>query len=117
MADFVNPLDSIDIDPNMEFDVYVDDKIINIELSGFFVKRLQVLGDWLVNTKSPEEVLITYNKFLEREELTETFDINLETFMILMNEIDKCAKEQGATRKMKFSEIKDSVKDTPKVSS
>jgi hypothetical protein len=111
MADFSNPLDGMDIDPNMEFDVYVDDKMINITLSGFFVKRLQVLGDWIVNTKTPEDVLLVYNKLLEKEQLTDTFEINLETFIILMNEIDKCAKEQDATKKMKFSEIKESVKN------
>lgn len=117
MTEFANPLENIDIDPDTEFDVYIDDKMVNLTVSGFFIKRLQVLGDWIVNTKSPEEVLSAYNKMLEKQDLTDTFEINLETFMILMNELDKCAKEQGATKKMKFSEIKDSVKDTPKVSS
>lgn len=117
MEQMPNPLDNLDIDPGMEFDVFIDDKIINVPMSGFFVKRLQVLGDWIVNTKTPEEVLLVYNKIIEKNELTDTFEINLETFLMLMDHIDKCAKEQGATKKMKVSEIKESIQDTPKVSS
>ena len=115
MEQQTNPLDNLD--PNTEFDVFIDDKIINVPMSGFFVKRLQVLGDYIVSTKQPEEIIAIYDKFVEGKELTDTFEINLETFITLMNQIYASAKEQGATKKMKVSEIKDSIQDTSKLSS
>ena len=115
MEENVNPIDKLDLDPNMEFDIFIDDKIVNIPMSGFFIKRLQILGDWLVTSKNPEEVIAAYDKIAEGKELTETFEINLQTFITLMNHIDQCAKEQGATKKMKVSEVRDSLQDATKV--
>jgi hypothetical protein len=115
MEQSTNPIDNLD--PNTEFDVFIDDKIINVPMSGFFVKRLQLLGDYVVSTKSPEEIIAIYDKMAEGKELTDTFEINLETFITLMNQIDTSGKEQGATKKMKVSEIKDSIQDTSKLSS
>jgi len=94
MEENVNPIDKLDLDPNMEFDIFIDDKIVNIPMSGFFIKRLQIA---------------------ENKELTNTFEINLQTFITLMNHIDQCAKDQGATKKMKVSEVRDSLQDTTKV--
>lgn len=117
MEENTHPIDKFDLDPNTEFEVFIDDKIVTIPMSGFFIKRLLLLGDWIVSSKSPEEVLAAYQKIAEDKELTDTFEVNLETFMTLMNQIDKCAKEQGATKKMKVSEIRESGQNTTEVSS
>jgi len=117
MEENTHPIDKFDLDPNTEFEVFIDDKIVNVPMSGFFIKRLQLIGDWLVTSKSPEEVIAAYQKIAEDKELTETFEVNLQTFMTLMNHIDQCAKEQDATKKMKVSEIRESGQNTTEVSS
>lgn len=117
MEENTHPIDKLDLDPNMEFDIFIDDKIINIPMSGFFIKRLQLLGDWLVTSKNPEEVIAAYDKIAEGKELTDTFEVNLQTFITLMNHIDQCAKDQEGTKKMKVSEVRESIQNTSKVSS
>ena len=117
MEENTHPIDKFDLDPNTEFEVFIDDKIINVPMSGFFIKRLQLIGDWLVTSKNPEEVVAAYQKIIEDKELTDSFELNLQTFMTLMNHIDQCAKEQEATKKMKVSDIRESLQDTSKVSS
>lgn len=113
------PLGHVNIDPHAELDVFIDEKIFTINMSGFFAKRLQAVGDWLMKSQPSEKVLVAYNQIIEKpdESPTDLFAYNIQTFLMLMQAIDKAALEQGATKKMTYAEIQDSIKDATEFSS
>jgi hypothetical protein len=113
------PLSHVNIDPHAELDVFIDDKVFTINMSGFFAKRLQAVGDWLLKSQPSEKVLVAYNQIIEKpdESPTDLFAYNIQTFLMLMQAVDKAALEQGATKKMTYAEIQESVKDATELDS
>lgn len=107
----------LDIDPNKEVDVFIDDKTFTVTMSGFFAKRLQGVGDWLMRSEDPEKILQAYNSILEKpnEQPADLLSFNIQTFLMLMKEIEKCAIEQEATKKTKFGDIQQSIENTAEV--
>lgn len=107
----------LNIDPNQELDVFIDDKTFTITMSGFFAKRLQSVGDWLMRSEDSEKILQAYNSILEKpnEQPADLLSFNIQTFLMLMKEIEKCAIEQGATKKSKFGDMQQSIENAAEV--
>lgn len=97
-------LDSI-TDPESEIEVYDDDKIFNISLSGSFAKRLTALGAWMTERKKPEEILKIYEKLAnDSDDKYDHFTFHFETILILLREIETQAKVNGAVKKVKIKD-------------
>jgi hypothetical protein len=112
-------MDQLNMDPNTELDVYVDEATFNIKLSGFFAKRLQALGEWILKQQKHEDVIKCYEHLAQDGEQVpeEMYCFNIQTYLMLMQAIDKAAVEQGGTKKMKVYEIRESIENASKISS
>lgn len=106
-------INNANIDPDTEVDVYIDDKVFIIEMSGFYVKRLQAMGDWFLSLESTEKILKAYNTISENPNgpINDLLTFNIQTYLMLMQTVDKAAKEQGATKKMKYKDLTASVQN------
>ncbi len=112
-------MDQLNMDPNTELDVYIDEATFDLKVSGFFAKRLQAMGEWMLRTQKHEEVLKCYES-LSKDPSQTPEDINcfnIQTFLMLMQAVDKAAIDQGATKKMKASEMRESIENATKISS
>lgn len=97
-------LDSI-ADPEAEIEVYDDEKIFNISLSGSFAKRLTALGAWMTERKKPEEILKIYEKLAsDGDDKYDHFTFHFETMLILLRELETQAKANGATKIIKIKD-------------
>lgn len=112
-------MDHIQIDPDQELDVFVDEKLFTVSMSGFFAKRLQTFGDWIMNTQKPEKMLEIYNSLIERPDdvPTDILTYNVQTYLMLMQAVRSSAIEAGATTKMKYKDIQASVQNTTELGS
>jgi hypothetical protein len=106
----IEDLNKILSDPETEVDVLLDDSIINLTISGAFAKRIQILLDYFVNSKSPEEILKVYSTIMEEnnQHTYDLFTFHVETVLVLMKEIHKSATEVNAFKKVKMKDL-----DTP----
>ena len=113
------PLDHIQIDPDQDLDVFVDDQLFTVSMSGFFAKRLQTFGDWVMKTEKPEKILEVSNSLIERpnEVPADILGYNMQTYLMLMQAVRTSAIESGATTKMKYKVIQASVQNTPELGS
>lgn len=104
-------INNANIDPDTEVDVYIDDKVFIVEMSGFFIKRLQAMGDWFLSLESTEKILKSYNTLMENPAgpINDLLTFNVQTYLMLMKALDNAAKEQGATKKMKYKDAVASV--------
>lgn len=121
---FNNMVNGMNIDVDQEIDAFIDDKIFTISMSGFFVKRLQAFSDWAFGAHDPNHMIKIYEKIVDKpDEVPADVDAyNVQTFLMLIQEIHKAAKEQGAMekttiRKMQESleNIEKSIQDTPDI--
>lgn len=92
-------------DPEQEIEVLDDDKVFNVPMSGGYAKRLQALSAWLVEKKKPEEIIKSYELIGSDNDKYDVFTFHLETMLILLQEIEKQARDANAIKKVK---IKDS---------
>lgn len=106
-------INNANIDPDTEVDVYIDDKVFIVEMSGFFIKRLQAMGDWFLSLESTEKILKSYNTLMENPAgpINDLLTFNVQTYLMLMKALDNAAKEQGATKKMKYKDAVASVQN------
>jgi hypothetical protein len=111
-------MDQLNMDPNTELDVYIDDATFDLKVSGFFAKRLQAMGEWLLRMQKHEEVLKCYESLSKDPSQTpeDMNCFNIQTFLMLMQAVDKAAVEQGATKKMKAYEMRESIENATKIS-
>lgn len=112
-------MDQLNMDPNTELDVYIDEATFDLKVSGFFAKRLQAMGEWMLRTQKHEEVLKCYESLSKDPSQTpeDMNCFNIQTFLMLMQAVDKAAIDQGATKKMKASEMRESIENATKISS
>jgi hypothetical protein len=97
-------LDAI-TDPEAEIEVYDDEKIFNISVSGAFAKRVTALGAWMTERKKPEEILKIYEKLAsDVDDKYDHFTFHFETVLILLRELETQAKANGATKKIKIKD-------------
>lgn len=92
-------------DPETEVEIYQDDKLIDIKISGFFAKRLNLLTNTMINQKPVEDILVSYEKMAQDDTKFDQFTFNLETMLTLMRAIEDSARENGALKKVKLNEI------------
>lgn len=111
-------MDQLNMDPNTELDVYIDDATFDLKVSGFFAKRLQAMGEWLLRMQKHEEVLKCYESLSKDPSQTpeDMNCFNIQTFLMLMQAVDKAAVDQGATKKMKAYEMRESIENATKIS-
>lgn len=94
-------------DPEQELEVFDDDKVFNVPISGSFAKRLQALTVWLTEKKNPEEILKIY-EVIASEDSNKKYDhftLHLETMLILLKEMENQAREAGCIKKIKMKDI------------
>lgn len=93
-------------DPEQEIEVYDDNKIFTISLSGAFAKRLNAVGAWMTERKDPTEILKIYEKLAsDNEDKYDHFTFHFETMLILLREVEQQARNNGAIIKAKVKDI------------
>lgn len=102
-------LDNMSIDLDQELEVFVDDKLFKVSMSGFFAKRLQALADWILSKEDPEKMIKIYEKMADNPEQvpTDLEAFNYETLIMLMQAIQTSGQEQGATEKTTMRKMQD----------
>jgi hypothetical protein len=92
-------------DPEQEIEVYDDEKIFNIALSGAFAKRLNAVGAWMTERKDPTEILKIYEKLAsDSDDKYDHFTFHFETMLILLREVEQQARNNGAIKKVKVKD-------------
>lgn len=93
-------------DPEQELEVFDDDKVFNIPISGFFAKRLQALSVWITDKKNPEEILKVYELITSDDpnKKYDAFTLHVETMLILLEEMETQAREANCLKKIKVKD-------------
>jgi hypothetical protein len=73
------------------------DAAIKVTFGTGFIQKIQAIVVHMVNERSEEELTEFQRLIVEKEELTLDWMEHLSTMMLLMNEIETKAEEQGFT--------------------
>ena len=96
-------------DPEQELEVFDDEKVFNIPMSGAFAKRLQALTVWMTDKKNPEEILKVYEAIAAEDDdpnvKYDQFTLHLETMLILLREMETQARASDCIKKVKVKDI------------
>jgi hypothetical protein len=93
--------------PEQELEVYDDDKVFSVPMSGAFAKRLQALTVWMTDKKNPEEILKVYETIASEDENLkyDQFTLHLETMLILLKEMETQARSANCIKKVKAKDV------------
>ena len=94
-------------DPEQELEVFDDEKVFNVPMSGAFAKRLQALSVWMTDKKNPEEIIKVYETIASEDENLkyDQFTLHLETMLILLKEMETQARSANCIKKVKVKDI------------
>lgn len=73
------------------------DALIKLEFSAGYCQRIQNLILHYTETKTPDELTAAYQKIGTNGKLDQ-WEEDLETLLVLVQEIETCAKDQGLTQ-------------------
>lgn len=76
--------------------------VIDIQIGTPYYQRLQDLATYFTHTVAPEELAAQIKSIKNDVKLSE-FGVHLETILILLNEIERKAKEQGLVEEITVS--------------
>lgn len=98
-------------DDQQEIQVISENAIVTIKISTGFYKRIQALLSNTLEGKSTKDIHKMHEEIASKKvENPETF--HYETLLILCNEFETKAKEQGFVEKTTIGELKTKLKDS-----
>lgn len=90
--------------------VIPQDAIIDIQVNGSFYYRVTQLLMSLLDNQEPERVKEIFER-INNNNVQEILEANVETIAVLMNEIERCAKDQGKIQEVDVNDLEDSEEE------
>lgn len=90
--------------------VIPQDAIIDIQVNGSFYYRVTQLLMSLLDNQEPERVKEIFER-INNNNVQEILEANVETIAVLMNEIERCAKDQGKIQEVDVNNLEDSEEE------
>lgn len=90
--------------------VIPQDAIIDIQVNGSFYYRVTQLLMSLLDNQEPERVKEIFER-INNNNVQEILEANVETIAVLMNEIERCAKDQGKIQEVNVNDLEDSEEE------
>jgi len=90
--------------------VIPQDAIIDIKVNGSFYFRVTQLLMYMVGDKEPQRIAEIFQRISEGD-IQEELEAHIETLSVLMNEIERQAKEQGKVEEIDPSTLEDNSEE------
>ncbi len=95
-------------DDAKEIKVISENSVVKIAMSTSFYKRIQSVLQVILKDKSNEEINAMHEEIRDRKHASDT-TYHYETLLILCNEFETKADEQGCTEMMSIGEMKKKI--------
>jgi hypothetical protein len=92
-----------------------NDKIVSIKVSGAFLSRVQSVLVYVLSNFETERIKEAAEK-IQKQQHTEPWEFHYETLAVLINDIERTAREEGLTEVKDVSELtqeESSTEETP----
>jgi|SaaInl5LU_22_DNA_1037371.scaffolds.fasta_scaffold55232_2 hypothetical protein len=91
--------------------VIPQEAIVEIKVNGSFYYRVTQLMMELVQDLEPQRIAEIFER-ISNENVQEPIEAHVETLAVLMNEIERCAKEQNVLEEVDPSTLEDSEEES-----
>jgi len=98
-----------------KIEVMPNDKIVSIKVSGAFLSRVQSVLVYLLSNFETERIKEAAER-IQKQQHTEPWEFHYETLAVLINDIERTAREEGLTEVKDVSELtqeESSTEETP----
>jgi hypothetical protein len=98
-----------------KIEVMPNDKIVSIKVSGAFLSRVQSVLVYVLSNFETERIKEAAEK-IQKQQHTEPWEFHYETLAVLINDIERTAREEGLTEVKDVSELtqeESSTEETP----
>jgi len=98
-----------------KIEVMPNDKVVSIKVSGAFLSRVQSVLVYVLSNFETERIKEAAEK-IQKQQHTEPWEFHYETLAVLINDIERTAREEGLTEVKDVSELtqeESSTEETP----
>ena len=98
-----------------KIEVMPNDKSVSIKVSGAFLSRVQSVLVYLLSNFETERIKEAAER-IQKQQHTEPWEFHYETLAVLINDIERTAREEGLTEVKDVSELtqeESSTEETP----